>query len=274
MDVAAWNAEKLVDGISPGCYNTDFQPACETVEGPRRRSDVDPLVHRRRPRERPCTTRWSSTGRPRRTLTAPARTAFTCFNFPCLDELSRLLPTPVDRPPMPPPAFRAQGWQPDLDKTRAALGELGDPAGLARKDKHYLFYVPNANYPHYTQEHAAIDRRQPQPAEMVFRCYHAAEAKAVRLQVKAANVTIRDEFSLALNGRAIDAARIRRLHASGGRDARIHSIPLQPYSQYIVTLAPDMLQRGENRLAVSLCKGEPELFGSIELVELELFLHY
>ena len=41
-----------------------------------------------------------------------------------------------------------------------------------------------------------------------------------------------------LNGRAIDAARIRRLHAPGGRDARIHSIPLEPYSQYIVTLAP------------------------------------
>ena len=62
--------------------------------------------------------------------------------------------------------------------------------------------------------------------------------------------------------------------ASGGRDARVHSIPLKPYSQYIVTLTPEMLQCGENRLAVSLSKGEPELFGTIELVELELFLDY
>ena len=49
MDVAAWDAERLVDGISPGCYNTDFQPAVRTVEGAGRRPHVDPLVHQLRP---------------------------------------------------------------------------------------------------------------------------------------------------------------------------------------------------------------------------------
>jgi hypothetical protein len=273
MDVAAWDAEKLVDGISPGCYNTDFQPACERWKN---------LV-----RDRMLIHAYISCGagpaiyNSLEQYRAAAANAYGAgadgvylFNYPCLDELSRLLPTPVEQAPMPPPAFHAQCWHSDINKSREALGELGDPAGLARKDKHYLFYVPNPAYPHYTPEHAVIDRRQPQPAELVFRCYHAANAKTLRLQVKAVNVTTSDEFSLSLNGRAIDGARIRRLHAPGGRDVRIHSIPLQAYSQYVVALAPDMLQRGENRLAISLRKGDPGLVGSIELVELELFLHY
>jgi len=39
-------------------------------------------------------------------------------------------------------------------------------------------------------------------------------------------------------------------------------------------LVPDMLRKGENRLSVSRRQGDPDLSGPIQLVELELFLHY
>ena len=273
MDVAAWDAEKLVDGIAPGCYNTDFQPANEQWrELVGNRMWIHSYIN--------CgagTALYNSLEQYRGAADnayGSGADGIYLFNFPCLDELTQLLPRPIERPPMPPPDFHAQCWHADLARSREALREIGDPAALVRKDKHYLFYVPNPDYPHYTPEHAAIDRRHPQPAELRFRCYHAAGAKAIRLQVKTANVTIRDEFSLALNGQAIDAARISRLHAPGGRDARIHSIPLEPYSLYVVGLAPEMLRRGENRLTVSLRAGDPDLSAGIDLVELELFCHY
>ena len=271
MDVAAWDAEKFVDGISPGCYNTDFQPANEqwrSLVGDRMwlhsyiNCGAGTALYNSLEQYRAAAANAYGSG----------ADGIYLFNFPCLDELSWMLPRPMERPPMPPPDFRAQCWHPDLTRSRQALGELGDPAALVHKDKHYLFYVPNPDYPHYTPEHAAIDRRKPQPAELAFRCYHAAGATTIRLQVKAVGVTVRDQFSLALNGQPIDAARIRRLHASGGRDARIHSIPLAPYSEYVVTLAPKMLRSGDNRLTVALSKADPELFEPIGLVELELFL--
>ena len=271
MDVAAWAAERLVDGISPGCYNADFQPANEkwrSLLGDR--TPIHSYIN--------CgagTAIYNSLEQYRAAAAnayASGADGIYLFNFPCLDELSRLLPRPVDEPLIPFPAFGSRCWHADLTKAREALCELGDPAALAHKDKHYLFYVPNPDYAHYTPERAAIDRRKPEPAVLTFRCYHAAEAKAIRLQVKVAGVSTRDEFSLMLNDQAVDASRVRRLHASGGRDARIHSIRLEPYSQYVMTLAPDMLRRGENRLTVTLSKPDPHLTGSIQVVELELSL--
>jgi hypothetical protein len=197
------------------------------------------------------------------------------FNFPCLDELSSLLPRPVNQPPLPPPDFRAQCWHSDFVQTRQALRELGDAAGLAWKDKHYLFYLgSNATYRHYTQDFAAIDRAAPTPAELSFRCYHAANAKKLTLKLKTVGVTTNEQFTFTLNGQPIASERITRLHAPGGRDARIHSIPLAPYSQFEFNLSRDMLRCGENRLVVSLSNKEPDLTGKIELLELELLLRY
>ena len=87
-------------------------------------------------------------------------------------------------------------------------------------------------------------------------------------------VTIRDHFELRLNGSEIANDRIQRLHAPGGRDARIHSIRLEPYSQYVIRLKPDMLRRGDNCLRVTLKRKDPNLFGQIEVRELELFVCY
>lgn len=60
--------------------------------------------------------------------------------------------------------------------------------------------------------------------------------------------------------------RIRRLRAPDGRDARIHSIKLEPYSQFIFRLAPEMLSGDDNRLTVVLEDEEPDLTGVIDIL--------
>lgn len=272
MDVAAWDREGLVDGVSPGCYNADFQPAIETwkknLSG---RVAVHAYINCS-----PAPAMYLSLEQYR----AAAANAYAAgadgiylFNFQCLDELSTMLLRPVSQPPIPPPDFRAQCWHSDFVQTRQALRELGDAAVVARKDKHYLFYLgSNATYRHYTQDFAAIDRAAPMPAELSFRCYHAANAKKLTLKLKTVGVTTREQFNFTLNGQPIANNRIQRLHSPGGRDARIHSIPLAPYSQFEFNLSRDMLRHGENRLVVSLSNKETDLTGKIELLELELLL--
>jgi len=344
LDVAAWDREGLVDGVSPGCYNADFQPAIELWKkhlsgndsvaaaphpGPlpadagrgRGSSRGEQANHSMRTNATasgfplPSLARGEGQGEGSRPGNAtasfrpsgriPVHAYINCspasamylsleqyraaaanaygagadgiylFNFPCLDELSSLLPRPVNQPPVPPPDFRAQCWHSDFVQTRQALRELGDATGLARKDKHYLFYTGSrTDYRHYTQDMAFIDRAAPTPAELSFRCYHAANAKKLTLKLKTVSVTTREQFAFNLNGQPIASERIRRLHSPGGRDARIHSIKLEPYSQFEFNLSRDMLRRGDNRLTVSLNNKESDLTGKIELLELELLLRY
>jgi hypothetical protein len=276
MDVATWDREGLVDGVSPGCYNVDFQPAIEQWKQIlSSRTPVHGYINCG-----PATAMYNSLEQYRAAAAnayGAAADGIYLFNFQCLDELSSLLPRPLNQSPVPPPDFRAQGWHPDFVETRQALHELGDPAALANEDKHFLFYLgSNAAYRHYTQDFAAIDRAAlvPAPVELAFRCYHAANAKELTLKLKTVGVTTRERFSFNLNGQPIASERIQRLHSPGGRDARIHSIPLQPYSQFVCKLSPEMLRRGENQLAVSLDEREPDLTGKIDLVELELLLRY
>ncbi len=273
LDVAAWAAEGLIDGVSPGCYNTDFQPA---VESWRAALGDRVLVH-------PYFNCGASPGtyHSLEQFRAAAANAYGAgadgvylFNFPCLDELRALIPQPIDRPVIPPPRFPAQCWHPDLDESTLALKELGDPDLLARRGKHYLFYMSNAAYRHYTPERASIERLQPEPAELVFRCYHAAAASACTLKLKAVSVTVFDEFAFSFNGRPLSADRVQRLHAPGGRDTRVHSVPLDPYSEFVIDLDAGWFAAGENALTVSLVKADPDLFSSIALRELELILRY
>lgn len=274
MDVAAWDREGLVDGVSPGCYNADFQPAIETWK----KSLSDRVAVNAYINCSPAPAMYLSLEQYR----AAAANAYGAgadgvylFNFPCLDELSSLLLRPVNQPPVPVPDFRAQCWHSDFVQTRQALRELGDAAGLARKDKHYFFYTGSrTDYRHYTQDMAFIDRAAPTPAELSFRCYHAANAKKLTLKLKTVGVTTNEQFTFTLNGQPIANNRIQRLHSPGGRDARIHSIPLAPYSQFEFNLSRDMLRSGENRLTVSLTNKESDLTGKIELLELELLLRH
>jgi len=282
MDVAAWNREGLVDGVSPACYNSDFQPAVELWRKlPGRRLPVHAYVNCS-----PATAMYLSLEEYR----AAAANAYGAgadgvylFNFPCLDEISGLLLRGVDQPAVPPLDFHAQCWHPDLVQTRQALHELADAPGLAHKDKHYLFYTGTmagygtasvAGYRHYTQDAAFIARAAPQPAQLSFRCYDAGGANQITLKLKTVGVTTREQFRFSLNGQPVPPSRICRLHAPGGRDARIHSIPLLPYSQFVLNLSRDMLRRGENRLTVSLGEKEPDLTGNIALAEMELLLRY
>jgi hypothetical protein len=271
MDVAAWDAEGLVDSIAPGCYNTDFQPPTEqwrALLGDR--VTVYPYLNCS-----PATAQYHSLEQYRAAADnayASGADGIYLFNFPCLDELSSLLPRPLDAAPFPPPPFHAQGWHPDLERARQALAELGDPQAVAAGDRHYLFYWATAPYRHYTPHPPRLDRLAPEPAELTFRCHHVADAARIELKVKTVGVTIRDAFAFELNGQPIDASRTRRLHAPGGRDARVHGVRLGPYSQFVFELRPDDLTAGENRLRVALAEREPDLFGPIELAELELLV--
>ena len=273
LDVAAWDAEGLVDGISPGCYSTDFQPVPE--EWKQVLSDrvlVHPYMNCG-----PATSQYHSLEQFR----AAADNAYGAggdgiylFNFPCLDELSSLLLRPLNQPPIPCPDFTAQCWHPDLTRSRQAVRELGDPDCLACRDRHYVFYTADAPYHHHSPERASIERLNPRAVDMAFRCYHFAEARDIRLQLKTVGVSIRDSFEFRLNGKSIASERIDRLHAPGGRDARIHGTKLEPYSQYVMELAPNMLEVGQNRLTVSMEAAEPDLFGPVDLLELELFVRF
>jgi len=196
------------------------------------------------------------------------------FNLPCLDELAFLTPVPVDRPPFPPPEFSPQCGHPDLDRARQALVELGDPQALAHADKRMLFYTDPPRYRHYPQEVAAISRLASEPAELVWRCYEDLERAEVTIELKLVGITIHDEFAFALNGEPVEAERIERLHSANGRDARIHSIPLAPYSQYTIRPRAEWLRRGENTLAVTLVEREPDLMGEIEVREMEVEASY
>ena len=273
MDVAAWDAEHLIDGISPGCYNTDFQPA---VEAWRELLSEEVLVH-------PYLNCSAATANylsleQYRAATANAYGAGAdgvyLFNFPCLDELAKLVPRPVTAQAMPPPDLPVGCGHAPVSETRRALCELGDPKAVAQEDKHYLFYVGGSPYRHYTQERATIDRLQPGPVDLGFRCYHGAGAREALLRVKTIAVTVHDEFGFSLNGKPLDEGKIRRLHAPGGRDARVCGVPLEPYSLFEIPLDPAELQTGANCLTVALEHGEDDLFSPIPVAELELLLRH
>ena len=94
------------------------------------------------------------------------------------------------------------------------------------------------------------------------------------LRVKVEGVTARGQFAFALNGKPVAPDCVQRLHAPRGRDTRVHSVPLEPYSQYVLLLSGGELHHGINVLTVALTERDPDLFGTVGLVELELALRY
>jgi len=274
MDAAAWDAERLVDVISPGCYGTDFQPPIERWKKILKRgTPVHAYIN--------CG-RIGSQYHSLEEYRGAAANAYGAgadgiylFNFPCLDELSSLLLRPLDQRPFPPPDFTARCWHPDIPRTRRAIYELGDRKVLAHKDKTFLFYTQPPFYRHYPQEQASLDRLAPKPADLVFRCYEdLPKAKEIRIELKLTGISIHDDFEFRLNGKRLRSDLVRRLHAPGGRDARIHGTPLEPYSLYTLSPSAKMFRRGENRLMVSLKEKASNLFGKIEVREMEVHVRY
>ena len=72
---------------------------------------------------------------------------------------------------------------------------------------------------------------------MVFHVHDDVAGAAARtLRLKLVGTTIHDRFDVVLNGEAIEADRIERLHAPGGRDTRVDTAPLEAYS--LMTVEP------------------------------------
>lgn len=273
MDVAAWQRDRLVDGIAPGCYNTDFRPAIEAWRAVLGESLPIHAYLNCGPGSALYHSLEEYRGAAANAYGAGADGVYL-FNVPCFDELSNQLLRPAGRPAQPPVAFHAQCWHPDLERAGQALHELGDPAGLANREKHYLFYTGSGGHRHMTQDVAFLDRAAATPAEMSFRCYDASGARAVMLELKTVGVTSKERFSFTLNGNAIPSERVERLHAPGGRDKRLHSIPLDAYSRFVISLAPESVRSGDNTLTVTLHDPEPDLTNRVDLVEMKVVVRH
>ncbi len=274
MDVAAWAEEELADGISPGCYNTDFQIPIEEWK----ELLGDGMAIHAYANCSPAMGRYMSLKDYRGAAAnawAAGADGIYLFNFPCLDELAGLIPRPMGQRPFPTPEFGAQGWHPDLTEVRRALYEVGDAETLASLDKRFLFYAQPQKYRHYVPEQAAIDRLEPEPAELVWRAFEDwGESTRARIELKLVGVTVRDQFEIRLNGEPLPENAVERLHAPNGRDARVHAIALEPYSLYVIEPDASVLRRGENTLTVVLTERDPHLFGEIEVRELEVSVRH
>lgn len=274
MDVAAWEAEGLVDGIAPGCYNTDFQLPIEAWKA---HLPGGTPVHgyiNCSPGSAQYLSVEDYRGAAANGLQAGADGVYL-FNFPCLDELSRLLPCDPAAGAFPIPEFKAQGWHDDLSRDPQVLSELADAEGLAHRDKRFLFCVERAGYRHQVQERVRIARLEPAPALFEFRCFEDyAAASALELEWKLVGVARQDEFAFALNGRPLPAEALAVQYSASGRDARLHPAPLEPYFHYRLTVDPTWLARGANTLETTLVAGAPWLAGEVELRELKVTVRY
>ncbi len=54
----------------------------------------------------------------------------------------------------------------------------------------------------------------------------------------------------------------------------MHSVPLEPYAQFTLTLDASWLQQGANVLEVALADRHPALLGVVELREVKLDVRY
>ena len=286
MDVAAWEAEGLVDGISPGCYNTDFQPDVAAWKEVLSRTPVQPYINCS-PQSGQYLTLEEYRGVSANAWNAGADGVYL-FNFPCLDELSFLQPLPADRPPFPAADFGPVGWHDSVQRTHQALKEVGDAEGLRHADKRFLFCVEKkTQYRHYEPSEVWIERlgpsshaaRAPQDdkpgGSLSFDCYEDyAAAKEITLEFKLVGVSLRDEFAFTVNGHEVGEAQVQRRYSSSGRDARIHSIPLEPYSLYTVKLEAGWMVSGANTLTVAFTERNPALLGRVQLREVAVEVRY
>jgi hypothetical protein len=272
MDVAAWEAEGLVDGISPGCYNADFQPDVQAWKSLLSRTPVQPYINCS-PQSGQYLTLEEYRGASANAWNAGADGVYL-FNFPCLDELSFLQPVPADRPSFPAPDFGPVGWHDSVQRTHAALKEVGDAEGLRHADKRFLFCVEKkSQYWHFAPAELWLDRLGAGSAEFVWQCYEDyAAAEKITLELKLVGVSLRDEFAFTINGHPVPQT--QRLYSSSGRDARIHSLPLDPYSQYTIQVDADWMASGANTLGIAFTQRNPALLGQVQLREVALDIAY
>jgi hypothetical protein len=275
LDVAAWDAEGLFDYISVGPYQAYMNHPIERWKRVLKRDTaVYAYIN--------CS---HQTGQylGLEEYRAAAANAHGCgadgiylFNYPCLFELASQTPRRREDAGIELPDLRRFG-HPDLTQVGQALDELARPDILRNKDKRFLFYwSKDTRYRHYAPDVASVDRgQQDKTLKAVFRCYEDYDrARRITLRFKVENVARGEQFEITLNGRQIDLKDQGVLYASNGRDTRVHTVKLEPYLRYDLSLKPGQLAKGENTLEVKPARLVPDLPEKIHLVEIELTLRF
>jgi hypothetical protein len=275
LDVAAWDAEGLFDGVGVGPYQAYMNHPMERwKELLRHGTPVYAYVNCS-----PQTGQYLGLEEYR----AAAANAYGggadgiyLFNYPCLFELAAQLPVAPAEVTTALPDMRPYGHS-DFTRVAQALDELGNAAALADKDKHFLFYCNNdTHYRHHDPDRVSL-ARQPGagPLRAVFRCYEDyAKAEALNLFFKVENVARSEQFEVRLNDTPLPAGKLRALYAANGRDTRIHTVALGPYLLVEVSLGPRQLRRGENVLEVTPTQLVAGLTVPLRLAEIELRVAY
>lgn len=275
LDVATWDAEQLFDRISVGPYQAYMNhPMDQWKKVLKRGTPVYPYIG--------CSPQ-SGQYLGLEEYRAAAANAYASgadgiylFNYPCLFELSSQVPRDpedagielVDMSP-----YR----QLDLSQVAQSLDEMGHPERLRHKNKRFLFYWSNdTRHRHYDPDVVSLKRGSNDATlQAAFRCYEDYDrAKDLTLRLKVENVARTEQFNIAVNGRPIAAENLRVLYAANGRDARIHTIKLQPYLLYEIALDPSLMKQGENLLEVEPSRLLPWLRDTISLLEIELIARY
>jgi hypothetical protein len=275
LDVAAWDADKLVDADSVGTYQAYMNSPIEAwkkllVHG----TGVYAYIN--------CSVQTGQYFGLEEYRAAAANAygsgadGIYLFNYPCLFELAFQVPSPVAQPEMKLSDLRAYR-QADLSKVGLALDEIGRAESLAGQDKRFLFNFSNElGYRHFAPVLAGLDRAgRERTLKAPFRCYEDYQrTRAITLRFKIENVARTEEFQVSLNGRPLDAAQQEVRYAGNGRDTRLHTVNLGPYLEYTLSLRPNQLKKGENLLEVTPKRLIPELQAKINLVEIELLVSY
>jgi hypothetical protein len=275
LDVAAWDAEGLVDSVSVGTYQAYMN---HPIDSWKRLLTCGTPVYAYIGCS-PQTGQYLGLEEYR----AAAANAYGSgadgiylFNYPCLFELAAQLPAPPQTAPTALPDMRAQGHS-DFSRVSQALDALGYPRRLKGKAKRFLFYYgERSQYRHHAQDRASLQRRDTQGTlRALFRGYEDyAAAQSLALRFKLENVVRGERFQVRLNSYRLTRGQQQLRYAANGRDTRIHTVALGPYLEYAVALRPEQLRQGENVLEVAPVRLAPELTPEIRLVEVELRVDY
>jgi hypothetical protein len=275
LDVAAWDAERLVHCVSVGPYQAHMNHRMERWKE---------LLDRGTPVLAyigcsPQTGQYLGLEEYRGAAAnahGSGADGIYVFNYPCLFELAFQEPVDAERVRMVLTDLRSCRHA-DFSKVGQALDEIGHAESLRGKNKRFLFYFnTNTSYRHYDPDQAGLNR----PADggqlkAAFRCYEDYDrARTITLRFKIENVARTEQFRAKLNGQPIEAPQQQVRYAANGRDTRIHTVKLGPYLQYEITLQPAQLRKGDNLLEVVPTKLLPELATKINLLEIELLVRY
>lgn len=275
LDIADWDANRLVDSVSTGPYQAYMNHPIERWK--------QSLGHGTPVLAYVGCSPQSGQYLGLEEYRAAAANAYNSgadgvylFNYPCLFELAMQRPAPVGAVPTDLPDLRDLRHG-DFSRVGVSLDELGRPGALRAKDKRFLFYFSEqSGYRHFDPDRAGLKRSDKSTGLLaLFRCHEEFDrARSITLRWKLENVMRDERFAVHLNGQPIAPDQQQVRYAANGRDARVHTVKLGSYLEYEVAPRPNQLHRGENRLEVAPIHLVPELATTIRLCEIELEVRY